>query len=264
MFGLVTRSAADLDHPHFERVFFEVKDVTGRRSDPIAEGINMVSCHGDTQASADPDLVAINDEDEPATRDRRYFDWGYVCPTHEGYRTGLVELIEGCVEVNDNLRLDDVGFPRAEYCFCERCTRAFETSTFTDRFEWRASVITNFVEQAAERIPGRTYLTVYPDPYPGHLEERSGLNPPSVERYVDEIVIPIYDLHYATTYWLEILAKGFQELLSIPFGIELYAVDIDIESLVHAAEVAGAYADHVYFAYDTSNALKAIEQLEGD
>lgn len=261
MFGVVTRSLEDLDDPSFDIGFYEVKDVTGRRSDPTAEGINMVSCHGDTKASTEDELVALSETGEPATRERPYFDWGYVCPTHDGYREELLDLIDRCVEINGDLRLDDVGFPRQEYCYCERCNDRFAASDHSDRFAWRQSVITGFVEEAAGRIPGRTYLTVYPDPYPGHLQGRTGLEPAVIETYVDEIVVPIYDMAYSTTYWLEILAKGFVNLLSIPFSIELYAVDVELDNLIHAAEVAEAYADNVLFSYHASTAREAIDGL---
>jgi len=47
--------------------------------------------------------------------------------------------------------------------------------------KWRASVITEFVEEAVEHIPGTVYMTLYPDPYPGHLYERAGIDLEAVE-----------------------------------------------------------------------------------
>ena len=264
MYGVVTRNIEELDWPEFDMGFFEVKDVTGRQESPTSAGVNMVSCHGDSTASKEDELVPVNDAGEPATRDRRYFDWGYVCPTHERYRDGLLELISECAEVNGDVRLDDVGFPRPEYCHCDRCVERFERSEYDDRFEWRESVITEFVADARERIPGRMYLTLYPDPYPGHLRERSGLNPTALDEYVDEFVVPIYDMAYSTTYWLEIIASGFVDALLTPFSIELYAVDVDIDNLIHATEVADAYAKDVYFGYDAGNAQAALRRMKAD
>uniref|UniRef100_UPI00356696E4 hypothetical protein n=1 Tax=Halolamina sp. TaxID=1940283 RepID=UPI00356696E4 len=184
-----------------------------------------------------------------------------------------LETIEDCAAVNEDVRLDDVGFPREEYCRCERCDRLFAESEYENRFDWRASVITEFVKEASERIPGKTYLTLYPDPYPGHLFERAGLDPSVLSAYVDEFVVPLYDTYYGTTYWLESIAKGFQDLLGwspetpeagTPFSIELYAVDVDVENLIHAAEVAEAYANEVFFGYDASNAQAAIRRKKAD
>lgn len=264
MYGVVTRNVEELDWAEFDLGFYEVKDVTGRQEAPVSNGVNMVSCHGDTAASGDDELVPVNDDGEPATRERRYFDWGYVCPTHERYREGLLELIEDCAEVNEDVRLDDVGFPRPEYCYCDRCREKFEESEYNDRFAWRESVITEFVADARERVPGRLYLTLYPDPYPGHLEQRSGLNPEALDEYVDEFVVPIYDMAYSTTYWLEVIASGFVDLLVTPFSIELYAVEVDIDDLIKAAEVADTYAKDVYFGYDAANAQAALRRQKAD
>jgi hypothetical protein len=69
---------------------------------------------------------------------------------------------------------------------------------------------------------------------------------------------------YSTTYWLEILAKGFVDELDSPFSIELYAVDVDIDDLVHATEVADEYAESVLFGYDASNARATLRRMQAD
>lgn len=261
MYGIVTRNADELEWAAFDRGFYEVKDVTGRRADPVTTGVNMVSVHGDTRASEDPDLVPVSQTGERATRDQPYFDWGYVCPTHESYRDDVLAVIERCGARAGAVRLDDVGFPRPEYCYCNRCSTAFAESPFDDRIEWRESVITAFVAAARKRVPGELFLTLYPDPYPGHLSRRAGLDPEALAAYVDEFVVPIYDLAYSTTYWIEGIASGFADEVSIPFSIELYAVHVDPENLQHAAAVADAYAQDVYFAYDAETARSVIQRL---
>jgi hypothetical protein len=274
MYGVVTRNEEEVAWSAFDRGFYEVKDVTGRAAEPLPNAVNMVSCFGDTAAGeSSPELVPVDDEGNKATREQPYFDWGYICPTHEEYREGLLETIADCAAANEDVRLDDVGFPRAEYCRCDRCDRLFAESEYEDRFDWRASVITEFVKEASERIPGRTYLTLYPDPYPGHLFERAGLDLSVLSAYVDEYVVPLYDTHYATTYWLETIASGFQDLLGwspetpeagTPFSIELYAVDVDVDDLIHAAEVAESYGKDTFFGYDASNAQAAIRRKNAD
>lgn len=264
MYGVVTRNESELSWPVFDVGYFEVKDVTGRRTDPVADGVNMVSCFGDSRTvETAPELAARNADGEPATRDRPYFDWGTVCPSREGYRAELLDLVEDCVAVNPDLRLDDVGFPRGEYCHCDTCETRFEASSHDDRLAWRASVITDFVASSADRVPGRLSLTVYPDPYPGHLIERSGVDLDALTAHVDEVIVPLYDMAYSTTYWLEALASGFRDRLDAPLGVELYAVDVEVEALTRAAAVARAYADTVLFAYDAENGRAAIRALEG-
>jgi hypothetical protein len=265
MFGVVTRNAEECSWPEFDLAFYEYKQVSGRATEPIPDAINMISCFGDNAAAeSSPELVPVNEAGERATRERPYFDWAYVCPTHEGYREGLLEMVSEAAATNEDVRLDDVGFPRQGYCFCDRCDRLFAESGFEDHFEWRASVITEFVAEAADRIPGRTYLTLYPDPYPGHLYERAGLAIDELEEHVDEFVVPLYDMAYSTTYWLETIASGFGSALSRPFSVELYAVNVDVDDLIHAAEVADAYGKDVLFGYDAAQAQAALRRMRAD
>jgi hypothetical protein len=264
MYGVVTRNQQELDWEPFDQGFYEVKDVTGRAAEPVESAVNMVSCFGDNAAEDEEGMVPIDDAGRAATRERPYFDWSYVCPTHDRYREGLLDIVEEAAAANEDVRLDDVGFPRAEYCHCDRCERRFAESEYEDWGAWRSSVITEFVAAARDRVPGTLYLTVYPDPYPGHLERRSGIDLDAVAEYVDQFVVPIYDTHYGTTYWLEILASGFADRLSEPFAIELYAANVEIDDLVQAAEVAGEYSDDVLFGYDASTARAALRRMLGD
>jgi hypothetical protein len=268
MYGVVTRNAEEVDWGEFDVGFYEVKDVTGRGAAPLSNAVNMVSCFGDNAAAeSDPDLVPVDADGQLATRDRRYFDWSYICPTNEEYRAGLLEIVEDCAEENDPVRLDDVGFPREGFCHCERCERRFAESDRDEWFAWRADEITAFVAAAADRIPGEVHLTLYPDPYEGHLYRRAGLDLPALADHVDEFVVPLYDTHYGTTYWLETIAKGFQsrlDPLDATFSVELYAVDVDLDDLVGAADVAEQYGENVYFGYDASNAAAAIRRKGAD
>ena len=276
MYGVVTRNEPETEWDEFDVSFYEVKDVSGRSAEPLDDAINMVSCFGDNAAASDePALVPVDSEGREATRDRKYFDWSYICPTHDGYREGLLEMVADCAAANDDVRLDDVGFPREGYCHCERCERRFADSEFDDWEAWRASVITEFVAAASERIPGRTYLTLYPDPYPGHLYSRAGLDLDALGDYVDEFVVPLYDLDYGTTYWLESLVRGFRSALggeydvagddpATPVSVELYAVDVDVDNLIGAAEVAETYAKDVFFGYDAAQASAAIRRKNAD
>ncbi|ELZ13491.1 hypothetical protein C479_01561 [Halovivax asiaticus JCM 14624] len=265
MVGVVTRNESEVAWNEFDRAFYEVKDVTGRSAEPLASAVNMVSCFGDNAAAdAEPSLVAVDDEGNRATREQPYFDWAAICPSRTEYRDGLLEIIDDCVDANEDVRLDDVGFPRGEYCHCSVCRERFQESDIDDWGAWRSDVITSFVAEATARIPGRVYLTLYPDPYPGHLYERSGLDLEAIEPDVDEFVVPLYDTAYETTYWLESLAKGFDSALETPFSIELYAVDVDIDALARAASVAEAYANDVYFGYDASNGRATVRRMRAD
>jgi hypothetical protein len=265
MYGVVTRNEEEVSWPEFDRGFYEVKDVTGRQAEPVADAVNMVSCFGDNAiAESRTDIVPVDADGNRATRDQPYFDWAYVCPNATDYREGVLEIVSDCADANPDVRLDDIGFPRQGYCRCERCEEVFGESQYDDWHEWRASVITEFVADAADRIPGRTYLTLYPDPYPGHLHERAGLDLDALSEHVDEFVVPLYDMAYETTYWLEVIASGFEDALDRPFSVELYAVNVDVENLIHAAEVADEYAENVFFGYEASNARAAVRRMRAD
>jgi len=265
MYGVVTRNEEEVTWTEFDVAFFEMKDVTGRATTPVEAGTNMVSCFADNAAvTGDPSLAPVSETGKRATRERRQFDWDYVCPTDDTYREGVLEMVSDAAAVNDDVRLNDIGFPRGEYCHCDRCTRLFEASDHDDRVRWRQQVVTEFVAEARERVPGDLYLTVYPDPYPGHLEQRSGVNVDALAPYADEFVVPIYDTAYATTYWVEALAMGFRDRLPEPFSIELYAINIDLDRLVETTQVAGAYADRVLFGYQAGNGRAVIRRLRAD
>lgn len=265
MLGVVTRNESEVSWEEFDCAFFEVKDVTGRTAEPVPEAVGMVSCFGDNAtAEAEPSLVPVDEAGRRATRDQPFFDWDYICPSQTGYREGLLEIVEDVGAVCGDVRLDDVGFPRWGYCHCDACTANFEASDHDDWSTWRAATITSFVEEATERIPGRSYLTLYPDPYPGHLHERAGLSLEALSGLVDEFVVPLYDMAYTTTYWLETIARGFETALEAPFSIELYAVDLDLENLIHATEVAAEYGEHVLFGYDASTARAAIRRMRAE
>lgn len=265
MYGVVTRNPEEIAWDVFDRGCYEIKDVTGRRAEPLVDATNMISCFGDTAAGeTDPDLVPVAADGSRATRDQPYFDWGYICPSSEPYREELLGIIDQAVEYSPDVRLDDIGFPRGEYCYCDRCEAAFAQSDHDDRGAWRSSAITSFISAARDRVPGHLAITVYPDPYPGHLEARSGVDLDSLEAIVDEVVVPLYDLEYGTTYWLEALAGGFASRLSGPVSIELYAVDIELTNLVKATQVADAVADTVYFGYDAGTARGAIRRIRAD
>jgi hypothetical protein len=270
VYGIVTRNAEELDWPEFDRGFYEVKDAAGQPNDPVPGGVNTLSCFGDTAAAAgDPSLVPVSESGERATREQPYFDWSYVCPSREAYREGLLETIADCADRSPDVRLDDVGFPRQEYCHCAVCEDRFAASEHDDRGDWRASVITGFVAEATDRIPGRTYLAVHPDPYPGRLRARSGIDLAAVAEHVDEVVVPLYDTAYGTTYWIESLAAGFADRIGsleedVDLGIELYAMNVDVDDLLRATDVAGAYADAVYFGYESGTARAALRRRRAE
>ncbi|HKJ59328.1 MAG TPA: hypothetical protein VKA37_08870, partial [Halobacteriales archaeon] len=92
----------------------------------------------------------------------------------------------------------------------------------------------------------------------------SGIDLDALAGVVDEVVVPLYDTAYGTTYWIEALASGFADRFPGRVAVELYAVDVDVDDLIRATAVAREYADAVYFGYDASNAVAALRRMRAE
>jgi hypothetical protein len=263
MAGVVTRNAEELAWPEFESGHYEVKSATGQVEDPHPGSTSLITCFADTAAAETaPELVAVDSEGREATADHPDLDAGRVCPTADPYREGLLETIEDAAGVTPNVRLDEVGFPGPDFCHCERCERRFAESEHEHRADWRASVVSEFVAAARERVPGNLLLTLHPDPYPGHVRRYSGVDPRALP--ADGFVVPLYDTTYDTTYWVESLAAGFADELDVPLAVELFAAEPPVENLSEAYRVAAKHADTVLFGYGSSNARAVLRRADAE
>ena len=311
MRGIVTYDRRDLrtlremgllDRRPRLHVFYEIKSVLGRTDPPVPGVHNMISCFGDNRAvQRDPGLAAVGPGGMRAVRGTPYFDWDWVCPSDEGYRRSLLELVaRAAAQAVAGIRLDTVGFPRQGFCRCPRC-QAAQRASGLDEETWRAATMTAFIREAVARartpgsagVGGATprgavggnatstasgapaappqtpprrrpvSVTLYPDPFGDHLFRRFGLDVAQLGALVDFFVVPIYDLHYSTTYWVEALAWGFRDLLGdVPFVVELYALNVERKALLKAARVADAYADGILLAYERApEALRILDEL---
>lgn len=223
--------------------------------------IPMVSLLGDNRvAKAHPEWVQTGPDGDVATRRSRYFDWDALCPSHPT----VFEMALGWVDragqqsQTGRVRLDDVTFAREFFCQCQVCQRQ-AASRGLSWAEWRIERLSELV-RAARALGYTLELTLFPDPFPGHLERRFGLDLSRLASDIDTFVVPIYDMHYATTYWLEVLAQAFQEILPARWFIELYGLTVPEEALVKAAQVAAFYADGVLIAYD--NQLEKLQRIQ--
>jgi hypothetical protein len=162
------------------------------------------------------------------------------------------------------IHLDGIGFPRSEYCTCQRCSEGRKIN----KLEWeqyRSKVVNDFVMQASRLVKEREKsfsVTLMPDPCFG--TERYGQDPSSLSKYVDFFVVPIYDLAYSTTYWLETLAYGFYNQLKKPLYIELYATTQGpkLKNLLAAIVAVSEYADGIILAtHDTCLSKRIQEEL---
>ncbi|MDQ2050590.1 hypothetical protein RBH26_08825 [Natronolimnohabitans sp. A-GB9] len=259
MYGILT------DDPELARTgpgevtHFFAEYVDGTRNEPLEGAISSVSCWGDTKTVRDePGRAAVAADGTRATPDAEGHHWGTVCPTDPDYRAAVLERIERLGATGD-VRLTTLGFPGASFCHCDRCDREFEASDATDRTAWRTDVITDFVADAAARVSGELLATLYPDPYPGNLRERAGLDPEALTPHVSEFVVPLCGAGYGTTYWVESLARGFArelEDLDATFAIQLSTTDVDPDRLAGLTRQLDSHADTiVYGTYPETEAV---------
>lgn len=255
MYGILTSSPTLVRENVGDFVHYISDDVSGQRRTPLDGVINSVACWGDTKAvHDDPSRAAVTADGTRAIPETEGHHWGTVCPTDPDYRARLLDRLE-TVGAND-VRLTTLGFPGPAFCRCERCERQFETSDRDKRVAWRTEIVTRFVEEVSNRVSGDIIVTVYPDPYPGNLRERAGLDPQRLGAHVDGFLVPLCSISYETTYWVESLARGFaQELsdLDVPLTIQLSASDAEVDRLVDVTRQIDSHADAIVYGTREEN-----------
>jgi len=250
VYGILT-SDPDLARADFaDFVHYVSDDVSGQRRPPIDGPINAVACWGDTETvRRAPERAARTANGRTATPETEGHHWGTVCPTDTDYRAALLDRIESVGEVSD-VRLTTPGFPGAAFCRCERCERRFAASDHDDRAAWRTDVVSTFVSDAAKRVANDLLVTLYPDPYPGNLRRRAGLDPLTLSSAVDGFLVPLCSISYETTYWVESLARGFArelEPVDVPLTVQLSAAEAGVDRLLDVTRQIEPHADAVVF-----------------
>jgi hypothetical protein len=251
----------------FDLTFYHVKQVSGKINKAAADIYNIVSCFGDNKtARGRSEWIALSKQGKAVRSNRIHrFCWDWICPSVKEYRVLLLNLLEEISKIEvTGIHLDCVHFPRREYCICRRCKEDWKESGL-DWVKWRCKVINDFLRRASKLVSGNLSICLMPDPY--YSKEQFGLDFHSLERYVDFFVVPLYDLAYLTTYWMEILAYGFRKRVKKPLYIELYAghPKITTRNLLRAIIAMSSYADGIILAtYDVRLAEKFREKLEID
>ncbi|MFX0203886.1 MAG: putative glycoside hydrolase [Candidatus Hodarchaeota archaeon] len=252
----------------FDLTFYHVKPVNGRINKAADRVYNLISCFGDNKTSREkPEWVAISKYGKAVRRNKRFrFRWDWICPTNKEYNAFLLDLInETSKSEIAGVHLDCVHFPRQEYCTCPRCVKSCEESKL-EWVAWRSKIINEFVEQASKLVRNLS-VTLTPDPY--FAKERFGLDFHSLAKYVDFFVVPLYDINYLTTYWVENLAYCFHRRLEKPLYIELYVARAHrgptIKNLLEAIVAISNYADGIILAtHDIHRAEEIRDKLMKD
>lgn len=265
MYGILTDDPDGVDRVDADVTYYLAERVNGERRDPVAGAVNSVACWGDTAlVREDPSRAAVDDAGTRATPDADGHHWGTVCPADDAYRAGLLDRIETAGAVSD-VRLTAIGFPGERFCRCERCEARFEASDHGTWTDWRTDAITGFVADAAARVEHEVVATLYPDPYPGSLQERAGIDPAALADHVDGLLVPLCDIDYGTTYWVESLARGFANEtadLDAELTLQLSAADAGADRLVDLTRQIDPYADHVVFGTHRTDEAR-IERVLG-
>lgn len=250
MFGVLTDDRALARTGVGQVTHYLVDDVSGDRRPPMEGVYNAVACWGDSATVRDdPDRAAIDADGNRASSATDGHHWATVCPTDPLYRDEMLDRLEAVGRVGD-VRLSTIGFPGDGFCRCARCNRRFEESRFEERETWRVDVITDFVSDASDRIDGDLIVTLYPDPYPGNLRERTGVDPHELAPHVDGFLVPLCGIGYETVYWVETLARGFARTLEpydASLAVQLSTGGIDPNRLVDLARQVEPHADDVVF-----------------
>jgi len=263
--GILTNQPEPLNG--FDLTSYYVKSCTGKINKPAPNFINIISCFGDNQtARKKPEWVAVsNSEKATRTNKSHRFLWDHICPNVDEYKFMLFDLITETLNTQvAGIHLDCIGFPRTEYCTCPRCCEAQKEKNL-EWTEWRSKVVTDFIKEASKLVKenGKSFsVTLLPDPCFG--KERYGEDFRSLAKYVDFFIVPMYDLVYSTTYWLETLAIDFCNQLEKPLFVELYAANPGpkLKNLLAAMIAVSDYAEGIILAtHDTVRAKKIQKSL---
>jgi len=249
----------------FDETFYYVKSCTGRIKKPAGGVYNVISCFGDNvTARKVPEWVAVSESGKAVRANRSHrFLWDHICPSVEEYRLQILDLVNGALKVDvTGIHLESIGFPRTEYCTCDRCAEKRKESNL-EWTEWRAKTVTDLVAEASKLVKDHEKsfsVTILPDPCFG--KERYGEDFHALAKHVDFFLVPIYDMAYSTTYWLETLALDFSKQLEKPLYIELYASDPgpEIKNILSAMVSVSNYADGVILATHDPCLTKKIQQ----
>jgi hypothetical protein len=241
----------------FDLTLVEVKRSNGRILDPVPGVYNAVNCQGDNRAERlHPEWLALSREGR-ATRRLLRRDAAWVCPTHPGYRKGLLDLVEGVAEAGPGVVLESLGFPDEGYCTCGRCRREWKRSGLPWE-GWKGRVVADFVGEASRFLAGKELaLALHPDPI---APEAYGYDFEALSEWVDFFIAPLYARSYSTAYWVDLLAKGFRRRLEKPLYVALYA-RVPERELLKATLTASPYAEGILFHGDVETARRVVEGL---
>lgn len=238
--GIYTKNKDEKLKTKFDLLIYPVKEPSGERREPWSFAVNSVSLFGDTKRTQkQPQIAALSKEGLHAVPSnlRDGFAWGWVCPNETSYQDEILSLIDKILEEEPKgLHLDDIHFPDENYCYCERCRGIF---TGSNRYAKRASLITDTVLRIKKRTSMPLSITLHPDPY--NQYERFGVDLKFLEKISDFFLIPLFCVHYTSTYWMDTILYEFVKKIKIPLYIEIYLDESSFYGVAKAIATIAKY-----------------------
>jgi hypothetical protein len=255
--GLVTYKPEKVEG--YDLHVYYSKSADGQVFPAAKEMQNDVTVFCDAKAiREDPTLVAMSSTGPALRKNKRSnLAFDFVCPTHPSYRAKALDYVESISRENIlGVTLNLYHFPDQEYCVCPRCVEQWRQSGL-NWTEWRAKIVTQFLEEAKTRVKGTFAVEIYPDPV--LAKERYGLDLGAIAGLVDYFHVPLSSRDYFTNYWTVMLARDFVASLKKPVVVELSAempTDEKLEALLKTvAYVSKHKVDAVLLlVHDSENA----------
>lgn len=242
----------------FDVNIYYVKRADGSVFQPAEQMFNDVTCFCDAKAiRKNLGTVAIS-KDGPALRNNRKVNmpWDYLCPTDEGYKKQLLELIDDLGKRTKGVILNLYHFPEEGFCTCPRCQKLWHNSGL-EWINWRVKTVTDFIEEARNRVKGTFATEVWPDPVLS--KERFGVDFGQLAEHIDFFHVPLSANDYTTMYWVDMLTRIFTRILQKPVYVELSAElpnEMKLEALMKTMAYVSRHNIKGIFllVHDTKNA----------
>jgi len=199
-----------------------------RASLSVFGSTRLVQKHPEYRALSREGLPALPGEANP----RDGLAWGWVCPRHPTYlETYVLPVIQ---HVSVPIVLQDFQYPGENFCFCARCQEAYAREGSVEEVR-RATLREAFHRIRALRED--LWLTLHPAPC---SLDRFGI-PEDVVADIAAVLVPIYDLTYRLTWWMDDILFTLTRKVSRPLWVELYGVEPPVEGLMRALVAVARY-----------------------
>ena len=265
--GLVTYTPEKVEG--FDLHVYYSKSADGQTHPGAKDMQNDVTCFCDAKAlREDPNAVAIS-KNGPALRKNRKFNlpFDYICPTNQQYQSKILEYIGTLSRENVlGVTLSLYHFPEEEFCVCSRCVGLWQQSGL-NWTQWRANVVTKFIEDARENVKGEFAVEMFPDPL--LAKERFGIDFERIANIVDYFHVPLSSRDYLTNYWVDLLTRDFLKILEKPVVVELSAEMLNDEKTEALLKTMAYVSQHdlkglLLLVHDSENAKRVCRYAVED